>query len=304
MKKLKILVSLLTNQNHYQRRQESAALEMGQRLGIDVQVLFASNDAITQSEQMLNAIQSPQQTRPDGIVCYPVGTTLHQAARQAATAGIGWAVLNRECDYIPELRGMSRAPFFTATSNNDEIGRIQGRQIAALSPTGGMVLHLIGPSVSSIVHLRTRGMQSTKPASVQVRALAGDWSEQGGYNVVTRWLQLKTAADTPVTLVAAQNDDMAVGARRAFEEKTTGSQHERWTRLPYIGCDCCPGAGETWVRKGLLTASIVNPPTAGMAVELMARAIQNNTQPPERTVAQPTSYPALETLAPVPTSAS
>jgi ribose transport system substrate-binding protein len=166
-----------------------------------------------------------------------------------------------------------------------------------------MVLHLIGPSVSSIVHLRTTGMQSTKPAGVQVRALAGDWSEQGGYNVVSRWLQLKTAADTPVTLVAAQNDDMAVGARRAFEEKTSGSQRQRWTGIPYIGCDCCPGAGETWVRKGLLTASIVNPPTAGIAVEMMARAIEGGSQPPERTVVEPVSHPALETLSPAPASA-
>jgi ribose transport system substrate-binding protein len=303
MKKPKILVSLLTNQNHYQRRQESAALEMGQRLGVDVQVIYANNDAITQSEQMLNAIQAPQ-SRPDGIICYPVGTTLHQAARQAASAGIGWAVLNRECDYIAELRGISKAPFFSVTTNNDEIGRIQGRQIAKLSPGSGMVLHLIGPSVSSIVHRRTSGMQSTKPAGIQIRTLAGDWSETGGYNVVSRWLQLKTAADTPVTLVAAQNDDMAVGARRAFEEKTSGSQRERWTHVPYIGCDCCPGAGETWVHKGLLTASIVNPATAGMAVELMARAIQTNTQPAERTVVEPTSYPPLETLTPAPASAS
>jgi ribose transport system substrate-binding protein len=295
MKKLKILVSLLTNQNHYQRRQESAALEMGQRIGVDVQVIYANNDAITQGEQLLNAIQAPPPSRPDGLVCYPVGTTLHQVARRAASAGLGWAVLNRECDYIGELRGLSPAPFFTITTNNEEIGRIQGRQIAKLSPSG-LVLHLIGPSVSSIVHLRTSGMQSTKPARTQIRTLVGDWSEQSGYNVVSRWLQLKTSGETPVTLVAAQNDDMAVGARRAFEEKMAGSQRERWTRLPYIGCDCCPGAGESWVRKGLLTASIVNPPTAGTAVEMMARAIQTNSQPSERTVVEPTSYPALETL--------
>jgi ribose transport system substrate-binding protein len=295
MKKLKVLVALLTNQNHYQRRQESAALEMGQRIGVDVQVFYAGNDAITQSEKLLNAIQSPSQ-RPDGILCYPVGTTLLQVARQAAGAGIGWAILNRECDYIAELRNVTRAPFFTVTTNNEEIGKIQGRQIGRLAPPGGMVLHLIGPSVSNIVHLRTTGMQSTKPANVQVRALVGDWSEQGGYNVVSRWLQLKTAADTPVSVVAAQNDDMAMGARRAFEEKTSGTKHERWTRIPYIGCDCCPGAGETWVRKGLLTASIVNPPTAGMAVEIMARSIQSNSQPQERTVVEPSSYPALEML--------
>lgn len=301
MKRIKFLVSLLTTENHYQKRQETAALEAAQRLGVDLQVLFAGNDAITQGEQLLNAIQSSSQpSRPDGIICYPVGTTLLQIARQAAAAGIGWAILNRECDYIAELRGISQASFFSVTTNNEEIGRIQGRQIAALCPAGGLVLHLAGPSVSSIVQLRTTGMQSTKPANIQLRTLIGDWSEQSGYNVVSRWLQLKTASDTPVSLVAAQNDDMAMGARRAFEELASLAQRQRWAGLRYIGCDCCPGAGEAWVRKGLLTASIVNPPTAGLAVELMVRAIQTKSQPAERTMAEPASYPAVEMLASAP----
>ena len=277
MKKLRFLVSLLTKANHYQKQQEAAARQAAAHLGVEVEVLDPGNDAITQSEQLLNAIQAPShESRFDGILCYPVGTTLVQVARQAAAMGMGWAILNRECDYIAELCKISPTPFFSITTNNAEIGHIQGRQIGAL---------------------RSTGMQATKPANIQIRTLAGDWSEQSGYKAVTRWLQLKTSGDTPVTLVAAQNDDMAMGARRAFEDQTSGAQRERWTNLPYIGCDCCPGAGREWVRKGLLTASITNPSTAGLALEIMVQAIRTNTQPAERTMVEPASHPSVETLA-------
>jgi ABC-type sugar transport system substrate-binding protein len=298
MKRLKFLVSLLTNENYYQRHQGTAAQEAAQRLGVDVQVLFAENDPVAQSEQLLNAIQSSSKGfLLDGIICYPVGTTLLQVARQAAAAGIGWAVLNRECDYLAELRNNYQVPIFSVRNDNTEIGRIQGTQMGALLPEGGLILYLLGPSVSSVTQLRSTSMQAAKPGNIQMKTLIGNWSEQSGYKTVSRWLQLSTSHGSPVNLVAAQNDDMAVGARKAFEDETRGEERERWTSLPYIGCDCCPGAGQDWVRKGLLTASIVNPPTAGRALEMMVNAVQTKSQPAECTLMAPTSYPQLDTLA-------
>ena len=296
MKKLKFLIALRAEDNPFQKLQEGCARQAAQRLGIDVEVRYAGNDAITQSEQLLKAIQGPESARPNGIVCAPVGTTLVRVAQQAATAGIGWALLNREGDYIPELRRTTQVPIFAVTVDQGEIGRIQGRQIAALLPEGGMVLCIIGSAGGNIADHRLNWMQTTKPANVQVRTLSGNWSEESGYKAVTRWLQLKTAHETPVTLIAGQNDDMAMGARRAFEEQTSGQQRERWLSLPYIGCDCCPGAGLGWVRQGLLTASVVNPPTAGIAVEQMTQALRTHKQPAERTCANPDSEPSLERL--------
>jgi len=301
MKKLRFLVSLLTTENHYQRLQESFARDTAQRLGVDVEILYANNDAISLSEQLLNAIQSPaKHSRPDGIVCYPVGTTLLQVARQAAAAGIGWAVLNRECEYTAELRKSYNSPIFSVGTDNAEIGRLQGRQMGAMLPQGGLVLYILGPSISSIAQLRLSEMQSSKPASIQVRTLIGNWSEQSGYKAVSRWLQLSTSHTAPVNLVAAQNDDMAIGARKAFEAETRGAERERWVGLPYIGCDYCPGAGQEWMRKGLLAASVVNPPTSGIALELMVKAIESKSQPAERTLAAPASYPPIEKLAATP----
>jgi len=299
MKKLKFLISLRMEGNPYQTQHAATAEQVAQRLGVDLQVQYANNDAITQSEQLLNAIQSPKESRPDGIICAPVGTTLMRVARCAAESGIAWALVNRDGDYITELRRAYKVPVFSVTVDQNEIGRIQGRQFSAILPEGGLVLYLIGPSGSSIGDQRLTAMQSAKSANIQVRTLTGDWTEEGGYKAVSRWLQLRTSHETPATLVAGQNDDMAIGARRAFEDQTSREHRARWMSLPYIGCDCCPGAGLEWVRTGLLAASIVNPPTGGLALDMMVRAIRTPSQPPECTTVDPVSYPAVEKLAKV-----
>ena len=104
MKKLKFLVSLTTNDNDYQIEQAADAEAAARRLGVDVQIIYADNDSITQSQQILNVIQSRSDSQPDGIVFEPVGgTALPQVARAAAAAGIGWVVLNRNVEYITEI---------------------------------------------------------------------------------------------------------------------------------------------------------------------------------------------------------
>src|SRR5881397_412466 len=132
MKKLNFLLSLTTTDNDYQIEQAAAAEEAARRLGADVQIVHADNDSIAQSQQLLKVIQSRSDAHPDGIVFEPVGgTALPQVARAASAAGIGWAVLNRDAAYMPELRKSATAPIFTVSSDHVEIGRIQGRQFAA-----------------------------------------------------------------------------------------------------------------------------------------------------------------------------
>src|ERR1700690_3078933 len=125
IKKLRIVVSLTTNDNDYQMEQSVAAEETARRLGVDIQIIYADNDAIVQSQQLLKLIQSNFDSHPDAIILEPVGTALPQVARAAAAAGIGWVVLNREVDYISELRKTYQVPIFGVSSDHLEIGRIQ-----------------------------------------------------------------------------------------------------------------------------------------------------------------------------------
>jgi ABC-type sugar transport system substrate-binding protein len=295
--RLNFVVSLNTDKNDYQREQGVAAEEAGRRLGVGVQVIHADNDPIQQSQQLLNVIQSPQSKRLDGIIMMPVGTGLAQVAATAVSAGIGWVVLNREVDYLGELRRKHKVPAFGVSVDQEEIGRIQGRQIAALLPEGGLVLYIMGPSGNFAVTARNTGMQATKPMDVQVRTLRGSWTEESGYGAIAAWLRLSTSHQTPVSLIAAQSDNMAMGARRAFESLTSGADRERWSALPFLGVDAVPDPAQEWVRKGLLTASVVLPITTSTALEMLVRAIETGTQPPERNKpVPPVSFPAIEQI--------
>jgi len=298
MKKLKFILSLTNNDNDYQLEQAAAAEQAAKRLGVEVQIIHAENDSVTQSQQLLKIIQSRQDSLPDGIIFEPVGgTALPQVARAAAIAGIGWVVLNRDAEYISELRKAYRIPAFSITSDHEEIGRIQGRQFAAILPKGGEVLYIQGPSESLAAKQRTFGMYETKPAGVQVKLMKAQWTEASAHRTVSSWLRLSTSQQTHLDLIAAQDDSMAIGARKAFQEELNLPARERWLKLPYIGCDGLPNSGQTWVRRGLLTATIFVPPNSGTALEMLVQAIQSGTLPTERSTIAPVSIPALDALA-------
>lgn len=297
MKKLRFLVSLTTNDNDYQIEQAESAETAARKLGVELQVIYADNDAITQSTQLLKAIQAEEAHRPDAIIFEPVGgTALPQVARAAASAGIGWAVLNRDASYVAELRKSSKASIFVVTSDHLEIGRIQGRQIAALLPHGGSILCVQGPAENSAAKDRTAGMNETKPANVHTTLLRAQWTEESSQKAVRSWLKLTTSRKAAVDLIAAQDDSMALGARKAFEELPDDAEKERWRNLPFLGCDGLPKTGQAWVRDGLLTATIFVPPNTGQAIEMFVDALQRSKQPPDRALTVAVSVPPLSDL--------
>ena len=303
MAKIRILVSLTTNDNDYQIEQAQSAELAAKQSGVTAEIIYADNDAINQSTQILRAIQGAAEDRPNAIVFEPVGSTaLPQVARAAAAAGIGWAVLNRDASYIDELRKSSSAPIFAISSDHAEIGRIQGRQFAAFLPRGGTALYIQGPSENSAAKERTLGMQEAKPANLQIIALRGQWTEESALRSVRSWLKLSTSQRATIDLVAAQDDSMAMGARKAFEEMPNEMERERWLKIPFTGCDGLPKTGQSWIRSGLLAATVFVPPNAGQAIEMFVQAIQQKKRPPERVLTVPTSIPALTALKPQATS--
>ena len=299
MKKLKFLLSLTTDDNDYQIEQAASAQEAARRLNFDLEILYAGNDAITQSQQLLKIIQSSTGSPPDAIVFEPAGgTALPQVARAAAGAGIAWVVLNRDVEYLAEFRRTYKVPLFSVTSDHDEIGRIQGRQLQALLPNGGSALYIQGPSESSAAKQRTAGMYETKPVDVQLKLMKAQWTEASAYRTVSSWLRLSTSHQMHIDVVAAQDDSMAMGARKAFQELPAGPERDRWLRLPFIGCDGMPKTGQAWVRSGLLAATVIVPANAGQGAELLVKTFHSGVLPPERTLTVPLSFPPCENIAP------
>jgi len=77
MKKPTFVVALTTDDNDYQMEQAVAAENTAQRLDVNIQIVYADNDAILQSQQLLKIIQS-------------TSTSNFRAAFSAATACSIW----------------------------------------------------------------------------------------------------------------------------------------------------------------------------------------------------------------------
>jgi ribose transport system substrate-binding protein len=293
MSDLNVVVSLITRENDYQAEQAASAAAAAARLGAKLQVIYADNDAVTQTQQIVKIIQDPIR-RPTAILVEPVGTAMIQVAKAAVAAGIGWGVLNRDPEYIAELRRDRRAPAFCVTTDQEEVGRIQGKQLAALVSEGN-VLYIEGPSSSSVVILRTQGMRATRPPQIMVKSLKGDWTERSAQQAVRSWLSLSTSRQLHIQAVICQNDAMAMGARKALLDLTERDREE-WQHIPFTGCDGVAKTGQEWVRRGLLSATVITPPTAGTALEVLVKAARDGTEPPELTQIVPISFPTMAEL--------
>jgi ribose transport system substrate-binding protein len=297
MKKLSFVLSLTNNDNDYQQEQAAAAEKSARRLGVDVKIVHANNDAVAQSQQLLQYVQASSVARPDAIMFEPAGgTAFPQVARAAVAGGIGWVVLNHEVDYILELRRTSKVPIFSISSDHEEVGKIQGKQFGLLLPNGGSMLYIEGPANSSAAKERTIGMNRTRPANIQVKTMRANWTEESAYRTVSSWLRLRTSQESRVDLVGAQDDSMAMGARKAFSEIAEG-ERARWMKIPITGCDGMPKTGQAWVRSGTLAATIFIRPNTDLAIEMLVEAIRNGASLPEHKVTAPESVPSFEDLA-------
>ncbi len=298
-KRYSFVVSLPTKDNDYQRHQAAAAEEAARAVGVDVKIVWADGDPVQQSQQILTAIQtSTPERRTDGIIMQSIGTEHQRAAEAAAAAGIGWVVLQREYSYPAALRARGKGPIFALTCDHTESGRIQGRQLARLLPRPGIVLCILGPSSDKIATLRLAGLQETNPAHLELRTIRGRWTEQSGEDAINIWLRLSTSLQTPIAAIASQNDDMAIGARNALQNSSNAAAKKILT-APLLGIDGVPSAGQSWVQRGWLTSTISMPPLAGIAVTMLAKALQSGIQPPENTSINGEPYPELQRLQPV-----
>jgi ribose transport system substrate-binding protein len=297
--KIKFVLSLITSENDYQREQARSAENVARRLQVDLEILYADNDSVTQSSQILDVIHK-YKSELSGVLVEPAGgTEFPQVGRAAVSAGVAWILLNRDASSLGELRRSCSVPTFAVSSDHADVGRIQARQLAALLPAGGSVLCIQGPTSTLVSQQRMSGLQEAKPGNISLKILkSSNWTEEGGYHAVLSWLRLSTSRQQPILAVAGQNDLIALGARRAFEEMKSESGSQ-WSHLPFLGVDGLPTTGQAWVTKGSMAATIVIPAIAGPALELAVSALTRKVQPPDLHLIAAHSFPGVESLHPV-----
>lgn len=298
-KRPRVVVSL-PNDNAYQHEQALVAKASAAKLGIDISLLHANDDSITQSQQLLEIIQARSDAPPDALLVEPVTASgLRRVAEAAVAKNIGWVVSNSDVDYVTQLRKNPSIPVFIVTQGQFEIGRLQGKQLAALLPQGGTALYVAGPSMSSVATQRLEGLETARPRNVQLTILRSKWSEVSAQESVSSWLRLATSRAEKYLLVAGQTHELAIGARKAFHSISDLDQQKRWLDLPFLGIGVASQV-RPLVDSRILTAAVVTSVTMELALRMLSRALDSNSHPPERTVVEVSSFPELEKLAPNP----
>jgi ribose transport system substrate-binding protein len=259
--------------------------------------MHANDDSITQSQQLLEIIQSRSAVRPNAFVVEPVTRTgLPRVAEAAVAQGIAWVISNSDVDYVRNLRKNPLVPVFTVTQGQHEIGRIQGKQIGALLPRGGSALYVQGPSTSSVAVQRHEGLEEAKPRNVQVTILRSKWSEESAFQSTGAWLRLATSRAENFDLVAGQTHELALGARRATENIGNEEQRKRWLEVPFVGIGISNHV-KPLVDEHVLTAAVITSATMELALRMLVRAFETKVHPPERSTVDASSFPTLEALA-------
>lgn len=295
VRNLRIVVSL-PNDNAYQHEQGVVAKSTAAQLGVELEVVYANDEAIIQSQQLLQRIQTSPEKRPTAFIVEPVTAAgLKRVAEEAVAARIAWVVSNNEVDYVKQLRAKNEVPVFIVTQGQHEIGRLQGKQIAALLPHGGLILYIEGPSTSAVAKQRREGMESARPTEVKVMTLRSKWSTESAFESVTAWLRLATSRAEKFNLVAGQTHELALGANKALGMVQNPEQKQRWMDKPYLGIGVANQV-KPLVDKKLLRVAVLTSTTMAPAVSLLVQAIRDKKQVPDCTVVEAGSYPGLEKL--------
>jgi ABC-type sugar transport system substrate-binding protein len=290
----KVVVSLLTADQEFQQMQAADARAAAARLGLEIELVYAENNAIQQIHQLYKHIHAPEEQRPAAIVIEAVSRDgMERLARNALKAGIMWVAQEWKNPYLERLRGENPgAAVHSVCVDEEEIGRIQAQQLRALRPRGGSALLLQGPADSDAAAGRLKGLeQGLNGSGIVLKAvLNGDWTSESGARAVASWLRLRTVESVEIDVVGSQNDSMAAGARKALQQL-----RPEWGRLPFLGCDGLVSGGRQMVAQGELAATIVKPTTTGPAVELIARKLKGERIPLDF-VLRAQSHPPLERI--------
>ncbi len=294
----RIALFLLSGNNDYQRLLEEDCFAAARRRNGSVQVFSAGVDHDTQERQIRSVLAQSPVRRPTVLFVCPVGeTSLRIVARDAVTQGVGWVLLNRWSDYLLALRDeFPHVPIFSVSPDQHEIGQIQGQQFKLLLPKGGELVYIRGPLGTSSAQRRFSAVQDELAGlPFKVVAINSDWTSEGATRAMNEWLQIFHRGKFPEFLVGAQNDSMAIGARKALLDWARAGQraveHVRFT-----GVDGLPAHGQRLVSEGELAATVVVPSVAARAVDEVASMLERGRAPSAEILLRVSSYPELPVL--------
>jgi len=290
--------------DEYHRRLAMEAEEAARQHGVGVDVFDAGDTAAKQAQDLVRfAAESPGTRRCAMVVPFAdavaEGTAIqdgatYRLARRVLQKGVGWILLNhgRE-ELITALRlEFSSLPVAMVAVDNHEFGRIQARQLRARVKPGARVLCVRGNPFDSGSQERSAGLkEGLRGAGLTVEEVDGRWEEAIAEAEVQRFLASPLRQQSPPQAVVAQDDVMALAARRALDRAAQEPGRADLKMIPVLGGDGLPAMGQRWVDEGKLAATVSVTLPGKTAVELLWRYWKNATPLPAVTRLAPRPYP-------------
>ncbi|MEV0965874.1 MULTISPECIES: substrate-binding domain-containing protein [unclassified Streptomyces] len=236
----RIGLSLSTLNNPFFVQIRAGAEAEARKLGVDLTVTDAQNDASQQANQLQNFTSGGLAS----IVVNPVDSDAAGPAVQAANrAGI---------PVVGVDRGVNNAQTAAlVSSDNVEGGRLGARALAEKLGGKGTIVILQGQAGTSASRERGAGFAEGLKAYPGIKVVAkqpADFDRTKGLDVMTNLLQ----ANPDIDGVFAENDEMALGATKALGSKAG-------TSVQVVGFDGTPD-GLKAVENGTLYASVAQQP--------------------------------------------
>ncbi|WP_406459644.1 substrate-binding domain-containing protein [Streptomyces sp. NBC_01622] len=275
--KPKLGLSLSTLNNPFFVQIRSGAQAEAKKLGLDLTVTDAQNDASQQANQLQNFTSSNY----GAIIVNPVDSDAASNSVKAADKA--------KIPVIAVDRGVNKAAVDTlVASDNIAGGELAAKTVAEKLGGTGKIVILQGQAGTSAARERAEGFAKGLKAYPGIQVLAqqpADFDRTKGLDVMSNLLQ----AHPDVQGVIAANDEMALGAIKALGSKAGKS-------VSVVGFDGTPD-GLTAVKQGTLYASVAQQPSqlGKIAVDNALRAAQGKKV--ETTVKVPVKVVTKENVA-------
>jgi ribose transport system substrate-binding protein len=278
--------------NDFQLLQEETAVAEGGRTGIDVEIAFAS--AFDQLAAIRKRLVEARSRPVDAVVAEPANVAMADMIMRDLKGKTGLVLLNNDPPSVEEYGRTwgTEHPFGTVSADHHKIGEIQGQQVSALLPRGGVALSILGPQRAGPAQERLTGMKKTLRPDVKLyQSEAAHWAEEDGVEAFKTWYSLFKMRNEAVQIVAAQNDELAVGAREAATAVSNPEHRQMFSQAKYLGIDCSPQYGQRMVDNGTLTASVVMPSNTDVAIRHLHAFWQDRRAMPLRAFTEIAPYP-------------
>ncbi|WP_294637881.1 sugar ABC transporter substrate-binding protein [uncultured Aquabacterium sp.] len=247
--------------------------------GVSLQFEDARGDVGRQVSQVENFIAQ----KVSAIIVNPADTAATKRISEAARkAGIPLVYVNRKPD-----EKMGNGVAFVG-SDSLVAGRLQGEALAQRLGGKGNVVIMVGELSTDAAQDRTRGVKEVfkkYPGIKVVEEQTGNWQRSQGIDLMNKWM----AAGVKIDAVAANNDEMAIGALIAMRQAKVSPK-----KVLVAGVDATPDALAELVKGDLALTVFQNAKGQGEgAVDLALRMAKGDKAAPS-TVMIPYELVTLE----------